>query len=110
MKDSITFMNKWKKTLIILLWLAIWQITATAVHNSIMLVGPIEALQTLWDYSPLTISGIPCSTPFSGSAQDFWLHFSPDWFLAVLHTVSHLSGISWNRPCSFSNPFPLLPL
>ena len=52
MKDSITFMNKWKKTLIILLWLAIWQITATAVHNSIMLVGPIEALQTLWGLLP----------------------------------------------------------
>lgn len=38
-------MNNWKKLSIILLWLGIWQITATFIHNPIMLVGPIEALQ-----------------------------------------------------------------
>ena len=45
-------MNNWKKLSIILLWLGIWQITATFIHNPIMLVGPIEALQTLWGLLP----------------------------------------------------------
>ena len=45
-------MNNWKKLSIILLWLGIWQITATFIHNPIMLVGPIEALQTLWGVLP----------------------------------------------------------
>ena len=45
-------MNNWKKLSIVLLWLGIWQITATFIHNPIMLVGPIEALQTLWGLLP----------------------------------------------------------
>ena len=45
-------MNNWKKLSIILLWLGIWQITAPFIHNPIMLVGPIEALQTLWGLLP----------------------------------------------------------
>ena len=49
-------MNNWKKLSIILLWLGIWQITATFIHNPIMLVGPIEALQTPW-----------------GPSGDFWI-------------------------------------
>ena len=51
-------MNNWKKLSIILLWLGIWQITATFIHNPIMLVGPIAALQTLWGLLP---------------SSDFWI-------------------------------------
>lgn len=49
---SITCMSKLKKPLIICLWLAFWQITAVLVHNSIMLVGPFEALRALWALLP----------------------------------------------------------
>ena len=44
--------------MIIFLWLAAWQTTSVLVHNSIMLVGPVEALQTLWGLLP---------------SRDFWL-------------------------------------
>ena len=52
MTDSITCMSKLKKPLIVCLWLAFWQIAAFVVHNSIMLVGPFEALQALWELLP----------------------------------------------------------
>lgn len=41
-----------KKLLIICLWLVFWQTSAFVVHNSIMLVGPFEALQALWRQLP----------------------------------------------------------
>ncbi len=52
MTVSTICMNKLRKPLIICLWLAFWQITAMLVHNSIMLVGPLEALRALWTLLP----------------------------------------------------------
>lgn len=49
---SIIFMNKLRKPLIICLWLLFWQVMAGLIHNSIMLVGPTEALQALWRLLP----------------------------------------------------------
>lgn len=37
-----------KKAVIILFWLIIWQTASLAVHNSIILVGPLEAGRSLW--------------------------------------------------------------
>ena len=36
-----------KKILIITLWLVIWQLLSFVVHNSILLVGPVEAFHAL---------------------------------------------------------------
>ena len=52
MTVSITCMSRIKKPVIICLWLAFWQIAAVLVHNSIMLVGPFEALRALWALLP----------------------------------------------------------
>lgn len=41
-----------RQTAIILFWLAIWQTTAWLIHNPIILVGPIEALNTLFSLIP----------------------------------------------------------
>lgn len=52
MTVSTTSMSKVKKPLILCLWLLIWQLAAVFIHNSIMLVGPVEALQALWALLP----------------------------------------------------------
>lgn len=52
MTVSITCMSRFQKPLIICLWLAFWQILSLLVHNSIMLVGPFEALRALWALLP----------------------------------------------------------
>lgn len=43
-KETITFL---KKTGIILLWLIIWQLLSAAIHNSILMAGPIESAAAL---------------------------------------------------------------
>ena len=57
MMVSIICMSRLRKPFIICLWLAFWQTAAVLVHNSIMLVGPFEALQALWSLLP---------------SEDFW--------------------------------------
>lgn len=52
MRASITCMSKFRKLLIICLWLTFWQITAMLVQNSIMLVGPSQALRALGELLP----------------------------------------------------------
>ena len=52
MMVSIICMSRLRKPFIICLWLAFWQTAAVLVHNSIMLVGPFEALQALWSLLP----------------------------------------------------------
>ena len=52
MMVSIICMSRLKKPFIICLWLAFWQTAAVLVHNSIMLVGPFEALLALWSLLP----------------------------------------------------------
>ncbi len=52
MMPSITYMNKPRRLLIIGLWLIFWQLLSVLVHNSIMLVGPLEALRALWALLP----------------------------------------------------------
>ncbi len=52
MMHSITYMTKLRRELIISLWLVFWQILSVLVHNSIMLVGPFEALHALWHLLP----------------------------------------------------------
>lgn len=52
MMASTISMSKFRKPLIVCLWLAFWQIAAVLVHNSIMLTGPLEALQALWALLP----------------------------------------------------------
>ncbi len=37
-----------KKAGIIFLWLLAWQAVSLSVHNSIILVGPLEVIQALW--------------------------------------------------------------
>lgn len=39
--------NKIKKTMIILIWLLIWQMAAIFIHNDILLAGPVEVGRTL---------------------------------------------------------------
>ena len=41
------FPNLPKKAVVILFWLLLWQLLATAVHNQILLVGPLDALRAL---------------------------------------------------------------
>lgn len=41
------FPDWFKKTMIILFWLAAWQLFSLLLHNRILLVGPIETLQAL---------------------------------------------------------------
>ena len=52
MMVSIICMSRLRKPFIICLWLAFWQTAAVLVHNSIMLVGPFEALLALWSLLP----------------------------------------------------------
>ena len=52
MMVSIISMNKLRKSVMICLWLLLWQAAAVLVHNSIMLVGPFEALLALWSLLP----------------------------------------------------------
>lgn len=52
MMVSIICMSRLRKPFIICLWLAFWQTAAVLIHNSIMLVGPFEALQALWSLLP----------------------------------------------------------
>ena len=47
-----------KKLLIILFWLAVWQLLSLAVHNVILLSGPFETLKALWALIP---------------TKDFWI-------------------------------------
>ncbi|MEY8353373.1 ABC transporter permease subunit [Lachnospiraceae bacterium 54-53] len=42
-----------KKACIILFWLMIWQTASLAVHNSIILVGPLEVVRALWSQAAL---------------------------------------------------------
>lgn len=49
---SIICMSKWKKPVILCFWLVFWQMAAGLIHNSIMLVGPLETLLALWRLLP----------------------------------------------------------
>lgn len=45
------FMNKmdfWKKTAAVLFWIAVWQIAAVIMKDSIVFVGPMGMLRSLW--------------------------------------------------------------
>lgn len=39
--------KRWRTTLIVFLWLVIWQIVSLLINNSILLVGPIEVIKSL---------------------------------------------------------------
>ena len=41
-----------KKTIIILIWIAIWQILALAIDNPVLLAGPYETVLALWNMIP----------------------------------------------------------
>lgn len=41
-------MKNFRKLLIIAFWLLLWQALALVIHNSILIVGPVETLRTLW--------------------------------------------------------------
>lgn len=47
MSKSSPKTRKGKKVLIILFWLAVWQLVSLIVHNKVMLVGPIETAASL---------------------------------------------------------------
>ena len=57
-----------RKSLFVLLWLAIWQVASILIHNDILLAGPYEALLAL-----------------------FRLGKTPDFWLSVLYTVLKIS-------------------
>ena len=76
MMVSIICMSRLRKPFIICLWLAFWQTAAVLVHNSIMLVGPFEALQALWSLLP--------SSDFWRSVAGFLLAFAAGILLGSL--------------------------
>lgn len=54
-----------RKVLIIAFWLVLWQVLAMAVHNDILIVGPLQTLAAL-----CTLVQTP----------DFWLSIAATWF------------------------------
>lgn len=49
MKEQTKKSSKWIKTAAILFWIAVWQITATAAHNSILIASPAEVVKKLFE-------------------------------------------------------------
>lgn len=84
MMVSIICMSRLRKPFIICLWLAFWQTAAVLVHNSIMLVGPFEALQALWSLLPSSDFWRSVAGSFGRISTGFLLAFAAGILLGSL--------------------------
>lgn len=94
MMVSIICMSRLRKPFIICLWLAFWQTAAVLVHNSIMLVGPFEALQALWSLLPAVDFWRSVAGSFGRISTGFLLAFAAGILLGSLaYTAPFLEEI-----------------
>ena len=83
-----------KKLLIILFWLAVWQLLSLAVHNVILLSGPFETLKALWALLPTKDFWISVATSLARILVGFLAGSAAGILLASLSASS--SSLLWS--------------
>ena len=87
-----------KKLLIILFWLAVWQLLSLAVHNVILLSGPLETLKALWALIPTKDFWISVATSLARILAGFLAGSAAGILLASLSASSRLAEEVLNVP------------
>ena len=93
-----------KKLLIILFWLAVWQLLSLAVHNVILLSGPFETLKALWALIPTKDFWISVATSLARILAGFLAGSAIGILLASLSASSKLAEDVLKEPVLGFNP------
>ena len=84
-----------KKILIIILWLFIWQFLSFVIHNSILLVGPVETFRALGEMVRRRNSGKAWQHPLKKLRAVFFWDRPQAFSVLFLHIKSHYSEKYW---------------
>jgi len=95
------YKNVWKKSVILLCWLVIWEVAALWIHNRFLLVTPVVALKTLLQDA--------CTLLFWKSVGISFLRIAGGFFLALLLGI-FIAGISYRRKAVGEFLSPMLQL
>ena len=96
-----------KKLLIILFWLAVWQLLSLAVHNVILLSGPFETLKALWALIPTKDFWISVATSLARILAGFLAGSAIGILLASLSASSNLAEEVLNVPVTVIKAIPV---
>ena len=79
-----------KKALVIVFWLAAWEVADRLIHNRLVLTGPIRTLQELVEQAPQLDFWAICGASFLRIAAGFFLAFAVGILLALAAYKLHI--------------------